>query len=110
VHHYDPFSIWGTGKQVRDFIHIEDVVAATLKAVELDVQGPVNLGLGRPTTFNELAELVCKEVGYTTTYEHKTDAPEGVAYRCSDSSKMLSFYTPKVSLEEGIRRSVLKFR
>jgi nucleoside-diphosphate-sugar epimerase len=109
VHRYNPFSIWGTGKQVRDFIHIEDVVAATLKAVELDVLGPVNLGLGRPTTFNELAELVCKEVGYTTTYEHHIDAPEGVAYRCSDSSKMLSFYTPKISLEEGIKRSVLKY-
>jgi len=109
VHRYDPFTIWGTGRQVRDFIHIGDVVAATLKAVELDVPGPVNLGLGRPTTFNELAEIVCKEVGYTPEFDRHIDAPEGVAYRCSDSSKMLGFYTPRISLEEGVSRSVKRF-
>jgi nucleoside-diphosphate-sugar epimerase len=57
----------------------------------------------------ELAEIVCQQVGYTPEYERHLDAPEGVAYRCSDSSKMLSFYTPKISLEEGIKRSILRY-
>ena len=105
----NPFTIWGTGQQVRDFIHISDVVGATLEAVKQDIKGQTNLGFGRPTTFVELAHLICAQVGYVPELDIKTDAPEGVAYRCSNSSKMLEFYTPKVSLEEGIRRSLLKY-
>jgi nucleoside-diphosphate-sugar epimerase len=105
----NPFKIWGTGNQARDFIHMEDVVAATLEAVKQDIQGPVNLGLGRATSFNELADLVAKECGYSPEYERIIGAPEGVQYRACDPSKMLSFYTPKISLEEGIARAVKYF-
>ena len=102
----DPFIIWGTGNQTRDFIHMEDVVAATLEAVRQDIQGPVNLGLGRPTSFNELAEMVAKECGYSPSFQRKIGAPEGVQYRVCNPSKMLSFYQPKITLEEGISRAV----
>ncbi len=106
----NPFKIWGSGNQVRDFIHMDDVVAATIEAVRQDVQGPINLGLGRPTSFNELAALVSSECGYSPEIEHVLGAPEGVQYRCSDPAKMLSFYTPKISLEEGISRAVNYFK
>lgn len=102
----NPFEIWGNGEQVRDFIHIEDVVRATLEAVKQDIQGPVNLGCGRATSFNELAKLVSAEVGYTPNIKHILGAPEGVAYRVCDPSKLLTFYNPKISLEEGIRRAI----
>jgi nucleoside-diphosphate-sugar epimerase len=106
VEQSNPFVIWGSGNQTRDFIHIEDVVSATLLAVKHDIAGPINLGLGRPTSFNELAEMVAKECKYLPAYEHIIGAPEGVEYRVSNPSKMLAFYTPKISLEEGIRRAV----
>jgi nucleoside-diphosphate-sugar epimerase len=102
----NPFEIWGTGEQVRDFIHIEDVVSATLEAVNQDIQGPVNLGCGRATSVNERAKLVSTEVGYTPEIKHILGAPEGVSYRVCDPSKLLTFYTPKISLEEGIRRAI----
>lgn len=102
----DPFKIWGTGKQTRDFIHISDVVAATLEAVKQDVQGPVNLGTGVPCSFNELAEMVSKIAGYNPEFERIIGAPEGVQYRVCNPSKMLSFYKPKVSLEQGIELSL----
>jgi len=35
------------------------------------------------------------------------EAPRGVQYRCSDNSKMLTFYTPKISLDEGISRALI---
>lgn len=106
----DEFEIWGDGTQVRDFIHIEDVVEATMKAVELDIEGPVNLGSGVATSFVDLAEQVFEIAQWRPKngIKLRTDKPVGVMYRCSDSSKMLSFYTPKISLEEGIRRSLNK--
>lgn len=101
-----PFKVWGDGQQVRDFIHIDDVVDATLAAVDLDVQGPINLGWGRPTSFNELACLVTGRTSTDLTIEHILDAPRGVEYRVADNSKMLTFYEPKITLEEGIRRAL----
>jgi nucleoside-diphosphate-sugar epimerase len=108
VDQVEEFEIWGDGTQVRDFIHIEDIVEATMKAVELDIQEPINLGSGIPTSFNDLAEMVFEISGWKPKngIKHRTEKPVGVMYRCSDSSKMLSFYTPKISLEEGIKRSL----
>jgi nucleoside-diphosphate-sugar epimerase len=105
----NPFKIWGSGNQVRDFIHMKDVVAATLEAVRQDIQGPVNLGLGRVTSFNDLATLVANECGYSPEFERIIGAPEGVQYRVCDPTKMLSFYTPKITLEEGIKIAVAKY-
>lgn len=103
----DPFEIWGDGNQVRDFIHIDDVVEAAMRAVELDIQEPINLGWGRPTSFNELAQLCFEVAGVEPKpLRHLIDKPVGVDYRCSDNSKLLAFYSPKISLEEGIRRAL----
>ncbi len=101
----NPFVIWGNGKQVRDFIHIDDIVEATLRAVELDIQEPINLGWGRPTSFNELAEIMFKVAGFKKKprIKHLIDKPIGVDYRCSVNQKMLAFYKPKITLEEGIK-------
>jgi nucleoside-diphosphate-sugar epimerase len=103
----DPFTIWGDGNQVRDFIHIDDVVAATWKAVELNIQKPVNLGNGRATSFNELAEICFKVAGVKPRpIKHLIDKPIGVDYRCSDNSFMLTFYKPKIKLEDGIKKAL----
>jgi nucleoside-diphosphate-sugar epimerase len=79
-----------------------------MRADELDIEGPINLGSGIPTSFNELSELIFKISGWRPKngVRHLTKNPVGVMYRCSDNSKMLSFYKPKISLEEGIKRSL----
>lgn len=103
----DPFIIWGDGKQVRDFIHIDDIVESTLIAVDLDIKEPINLGLGRPTSFNELAEIMFKISGWKpNAIQHLIDKPIGVDYRCSNNEKMLKFYKPIISLEDGIKRAL----
>jgi nucleoside-diphosphate-sugar epimerase len=102
----DPFEIWGDGEQVRDFIHIDDLVNCMLEAIEQDVDGPVNIGWGRPTSFNQLADLVTSAAGYHPDYNHIINNPVGVDYRVCDNSKMLSFYTPKISLEDGIEMAL----
>lgn len=101
-----PFDIWGDGEQSRDFIHMSDVVDAVDEAIKQDIQGPVNLGLGRRTTFNELAKIVTEIEGYSPMFNHIGNAPVGVLNRIADPTKMLSFYTPKITLEEGIERAL----
>ena len=102
----NPFDIWGDGTQVRDFIHMRDIVDAVDEAIKQDIQGAVNLCSGVATTFNELQEIVCGIAGYSPEVNHILDAPKGVMYRVGDPEKMLSFYKPKINLYDGIARAL----
>ena len=102
----DPFEVWGRGDSTRDWIHIDDLVGATLAAVDQDVPGPVNLGWGRATSFDELAGYVTQQAGYSAPIKHLASAPQGVHHRVCDPARMLDFYQPRVTLEEGIRRAL----
>jgi nucleoside-diphosphate-sugar epimerase len=102
----NPFDIWGDGKQVRDFIHMQDIVDAVDEAIKQDIQGAVNLGSGIPTSFNQLKEIVCGIKGYNPEVNHIDTAPVGVMFRVAQPAKMLSFYTPKINLYDGVARAL----
>jgi nucleoside-diphosphate-sugar epimerase len=102
----DPFTVWGDGEQVRDFIHISDVIDATMAAIDQDYPGPLNLCSGIATSFNTLAELVTSAVGYRPAIEHDLTKPEGVRYRVGDPTEMFKVWTPKVSLEDGAQAAL----
>lgn len=102
----DPFEIWGDGNSTRDWIHIDDLVGATLALLDADVTGPVNLGWGRATSFDELARIVCTAADYQPELKHRADAPRGVHHRVCDPSRMLNHYVPTITLEEGVRRAM----
>ena len=102
----DPFEIWGDGSSTRDWIHIDDLVGTTLAAVDQDATGPINVGWGRATSFDELAAIVTTAAGYQPDLKHRLDAPQGVHHRVCDPKRMLDVYQPKVTLEEGVRRAL----
>lgn len=102
----NPFEVWGPGTQTRDFIHMSDVVSAVLKAVEEGITDPINLGTGRATSFIELAQMCMKEVGYEGEIVTRPDKPVGCMHRVSDNTKLLEFYTPQITLEDGIAEAV----
>lgn len=102
----DPFEVWGNGKQTRDFIHIKDIVDAVMTSLENSPNGPTNLGTGIATSFLELAQMSMDAVGYKGKIVTRPDKPVGCMHRVSDNSKLLSFYTPKISLERGIWEAV----
>ena len=108
IERQDPFEVWGPGTQTRDFIHMKDVVDAVMTAVEQGVTGPTNLGTGRATSFLDLAQMCMKEVGYEGLILTRPDKPVGCMHRVSDNTKLLEFYTPKITLEEGIAEAVKK--
>ena len=101
-----PFTVWGDGKQVRDFVHVDDICGAVLALIDAEVDGPVNIGTGLPTSMDDLARECMRQVGYTTQIRHRDDKPSGVRFRVADTRKLRQFYEPKVSLEEGVRRAL----
>jgi len=100
----NPFEIWGTGNQCRDFIHIDDVVAGAESGCLADIE-TANLGTGIATSFNDLARMVAKVAGYEPAFQNLPAEPSGVDYRVADPTLMNTFYTPTISLEEGIQRA-----
>jgi nucleoside-diphosphate-sugar epimerase len=102
----DPLTVWGSGEQVRDWIHVDDVVAGALAVAESGTTDPVNLCTGRATSFLELAGTMATVAGYRPWVQPLEDKPAGVAYRVGDPTRMLLYYEPKVSLEDGIRRAL----
>lgn len=105
------FEIWGDGTQVRDFIHIEDIVEAVMTVVDNDIQvDALNLGSGIATTFNTLAETMFEISNWSPNcgIKHLLEKPIGVSFRVCDPSVMLSIYKPKYTLEERIEQILHK--
>ena len=102
----DPFDIWGDGEQVRDFVHIDDIVQAVLWHVIQGFDGTYNICSGIPTSFNELAQMVCEEAGYSPKFNHIENAPVGVQYRVGNPYQSHAHFEPQISLREGIRRAL----
>jgi nucleoside-diphosphate-sugar epimerase len=104
--HEDPFTIWGDGQQVRDWIHIDDVVAGALAVAESGTEDPVDLCTGIGTSMTALALMVCREVGYEPEFEYRLDMHGGSPYRVGSPFELSRYYRPQVSLEEGVKRAL----
>lgn len=102
----DPFVIWGDGQQTRDFIHVEDVVGATMAVMASGTEEPVNIGWGEPVSMEQLAHQFCSAAGYSPEFKLLAKAPAGVGYRVCDPARMLEHYKPRIPLAEGIRRAL----
>jgi len=106
----DPYYIWGSGEQDRDFTYVSDIVDGTVKAAEKVTDGsPINLGTGVRYKVKDVAAKVFQAMGWKPTrIVFDTSKPTGVATRALDISKAkkLLDWQPKVHLEEGLRRTI----
>lgn len=103
----DPFVIWGDGSQVRDFIHVDDIVRLTLRAAQVIPNSVVNLCTGEPTSLADLARMMCYRAGYAPTFEYRHDMPAGVGHRVGATWRLRDRVgMPRISLAEGVRRAL----
>lgn len=103
----EEFNVWGSGKQGRAFIHVDDVVDALVLALEKGWgHGWIQIGPSVCTSIAEIAETVVRISGKDITPFYDTSKPEGDKARSADYSKAREIlgWKPKVSLEDGLRR------
>ncbi|MBN1840617.1 MAG: ADP-glyceromanno-heptose 6-epimerase [Campylobacterales bacterium] len=109
-----PRLFYDSDKILRDFIYIDDVIQANIKAAISGISGVYNVGTALPRSFQEIADILQKELGthfqteyfenpYIGAYQMHTEAD--ISLTC----KALG-YVPEVSLEEGIRAYVPEIR
>lgn len=99
----DPIKVWGLGNQIRDFIHVSDVVEAVCVLARLGINGPVNLCSGRTVRLNEAARMFADAAGYSPDIIGDESKVAGLEYRVGSPLELNKYYVPTVSLEQGIK-------
>lgn len=101
----------GDGTQSRDYVYVDDVVEANVRAANSDALGAYNIGTGRQCDVNELYTHIAHAVGVDREPRYGEAKPGEQRTSCLDASRAahLLGWTPRVSLEDGISRTVRWF-
>ena len=106
-------TLWGTGKAMREFLHVDDMAAACLHVMGLSKEcyqsstepmlSHLNVGTGEDVTIRELAETVRQVVGYQGEITWDSNKPDGTPRKLMDVSKLKSLgWQPQITLCEGL--------
>lgn len=114
VERKDPFEVWGDGKDVKDFLYIDDFVSGMLLAMErLEAYEPVNIASGQPAVLNDVLKVILEQDGFAyANIKYLADKPTMIPKRLIDISKArrLLGFEPATPIEEGIRRTLAWYR
>src|SRR5271170_4847431 len=109
--------VWGTGMPRRELLYSDDLAEACVFLMNLpddrfqtllNSEEPplINIGTGHDLSVRELAELVCRVIGFSGALEFDTTKPDGTPQKLMDSSRIHALgWHARTTLEEGIRRT-----
>jgi nucleoside-diphosphate-sugar epimerase len=104
----DPFEVWGTGEQIRNWTHVSDIVSGMILAAEkIDDGTGVNLGTMERTRVLDAVTEITRYVGYSPKIETHPEKPTGPYNRVADNSlaKRLLGWEPKVRFYDGLYKT-----
>lgn len=107
-------TIWGSGQVYREFLHVDDMAAASIHVMELDKKtyventetmlSHINVGTGTDCTILALAETVAKVTGFEGAIECDSTKPDGTPKKLLDVSRLNNLgWQPEFDLESGLR-------
>jgi nucleoside-diphosphate-sugar epimerase len=105
----DPFVVWGTGEQIRNWTYVQDIVEGTILAAEkIDDGTAVNLGTMERTRVLDAVEGVLRYTGHRAKIELRPEMPTGPYNRVADNSlaKRVLGWEPKVNFLDGLHRTI----
>ena len=100
-------TVWGTGSVLREFLFVDDLADALVFLMnEYSGEEHVNVGTGTDVSIKELAQLICKVIGYNGKLVFDTSKPDGTPKKLLNVSKINSLgWKAATDLEEGIRKT-----
>lgn len=116
----DKVVIWGSGKPMREFLHVDDMAAASLFVMDLDdatyqretepMLSHINVGSGTDVTILELAQMVAGVTGFKGKITTDPSKPDGTIRKLMDVSRLARLgWTASIPLEEGIKTTYAWF-
>jgi UDP-glucose 4-epimerase len=105
-------TIFGDGKQTRDYVYVGDVVDANLRAADSDVAGPINIGLGEEKSVLDIVEVLNEHAPDGFEPEHAPERPGEVQRIALDPSRAREElgWEAKVDLTEGLKSTLDSLR
>ncbi len=108
--------VWGTGNAMREFLHVDDMAAASVFVMELDKAvyeenteprlSHINVGTGIDCTIRELAETVAKVTGFQGVLKFDTTKPDGTSRKLLNVSRLSNLgWNSSIGLEDGIKNA-----
>lgn len=109
----DEVAIWGSGAPLREFLHVDDMAAASLFVFDLPkatydaatkpMLSHINVGSGREVSIRELAGLVAQVTGFAGRIVFDTSKPDGTLRKLMDGSKLAALgWEAGIPLEQGL--------
>ncbi|OGS27409.1 MAG: dTDP-glucose 4,6-dehydratase, partial [Elusimicrobia bacterium RIFOXYB2_FULL_48_7] len=105
-----PLTVFGDGRQTRDFIYVKDVVQANVLACKKG-EGVYNAAYGTRITINELAKKVIQMCGSSSKIIHAKERPGDIKHSLADISRIKQIgFKPGLSLDEGLKATIEYFK
>ena len=105
----NPFEVWGTGEQIRNWTYVDDIVTGTILAAEkIDDGTAINLGTMERIRVLDAASMVLSLVGHQADIVTCPDMPTGPLNRVADNTlaREILGWEPQISFQEGLHRTV----
>ena len=104
--------LWGTGKPLREFLHVDDVANAVYYFMQNHNEPEIiNVGYGTDITIRELAEKIAAAAGFKGKINWDASKPDGMYRKLIDSSYARALgWSPQITLDEGIIRTVDEYQ
>jgi len=116
LHNKDEVIVWGSGTPMREFLHVDDMAAASIHVMELNrslyeantqsMVSHINVGSGVDCTIRELVETIARVTGYKGRISWDTSKPDGAPRKLMNVSRLKNLgWEYSISLEEGLVQS-----
>ncbi|HEY8360508.1 MAG TPA: GDP-L-fucose synthase [Ramlibacter sp.] len=113
-------AIWGTGSPLREFLHVDDMAAASVHVMNLDkpaydahthpMLSHINVGCGSDISIAEVARTISQVVGYRGEVSFDRSKPDGAPRKLMDSSRLQGLgWTPRIELTRGLAQAYADF-
>lgn len=102
--------IIGNGKEMRDFVFVDDAVKSIEIAIEKGISSEFNITGGQPISIKDLASLIVKLVGRQTTIDFKSSELSSFdSYLSSQRTEKIMGFKPEIPLHEGLKKEISYF-
>ncbi len=101
--------IWGSGKPVREWLHVDDAAEAMVRALDVKPYiDPINIGVGKGISIIEMANLIKEIVGYKGDFVFDITKSDGAPHKTSDGTKGLEHFGwyPKRDFRQGLKETI----